>query len=389
MRRRSVLRSLAGAAGLSALAGCNALSVGESEPTRAGATDVTATDEPSGPAALSESAPAEPSRPYRAAGEPVLDRPRGVHVRNLGSTERFVTVVVTAPDEDENENAEILAASTAVPAGETASFPSLLRTEGRYGVLVETADGRRDRYDWTVVDTLDDLWVDLVPEPSFQRPVFCAADSPFVVGEPTVAYDVPADVGVSEALGRAPALALDNDTFEEMRVRLKIWHQGRLRLDARYALPSDVRALVPVFPAGRRYDILVRSRDGESIYDWQPLVRNTLYAALAGGPTFRCGNANHDLRVRNESDTPRRLRVRVLTGNTTLFERVFALGANDRTTVSAAVEPAGPFRFEVATEDGLTETYNWVRCAPNGPIVVAASDDAVSVSVRPTVSGGS
>lgn len=392
MRRRSVLRSLAGTAGLSALAGCNALSVRESQPPRSETAepptvgDVTATDGASGPAASpSESASTEPSRPYRAAGAPTLDRPRGVHVRNLGSTERFVTVVVTALDAaaDEGKNEEILAESTAVAAGETVSFSNLLRTSGRYGVLVETADGSRDRYDWAVVDTLDDLWVDFTPGISFRRPVFCPADCPFVVGDPTVAYDVPADVGVSDALGRAPALALDNDRPTEARVRLKIWNQGRLRLDARYALPPDVRALVPVFPASRRYDILLRGRGGEAIYDWQPSVRNTLYASLGGEPTFRCGDAHHTLRVRNETDAARRVTVRVLTEQTALFERTFEVGANAVETAPSAVDPAGPFRFEVAVGGGPTQEYNWVRCAPNGPILVSVSDDGVYVSVQP------
>lgn len=384
MRRRSVLALFAGSS-LSALAGCNAILPGQSPtstPAADTASDRTAVSEPSGQSATlrpDSTGATDATSPYRASGQPLLDRPRGVHVRNLGSRERFVTVVVTASGAGE----ELLAASTPVPAGETTSFPDLLRSRGRYGVLVETADGSRDRYDWAAVDTLDDLWIDLVPDPSFRRPVFCPPDSPFVVGDPTVAFDVPADVGVREALGRAPALAIDTHAREERRVRLKIWHQGRLRLDARYDFPPDIRALVPVFPAGRRYDILLRSQSGESIYDWQPLVRNTLYAELSDVPAFRCGYANHTLQVRNETDTGRRVTVRVLTGETTLFDRSLDVDANATETVPSAVDPLGPFRFEVAVDGGPVEEYNWVRCAPNGPIVVSVSDDGVYVSVRP------
>lgn len=392
MRRRPVLRALLGTTALSALGGCNALFARERDAatTQRATTGPTAPDTSrttasvSGTPEPSAAASTDSSAPYRADGVPTLDRPRGVHVRNLGSTERFVTAIVTAPDTDR----EILAESVAVPAGGTRSFPNVLATPGQYGVLVETADGSRARYDWTVVDTLDDLWADLTPDVSFHRPVFCSTDCPFVVRTGTVNYDVPAAVGVSGALGRRPTLAVDNDTPDEARLRLKIWQQGTLHLDAEYAVPPDVRLLVPVFPPEQRYDVLLRSADGEAIYDWQPSVTRTLYAALAGGPTFRCGYASHDLRVRNDSDTTRRLRLRVLTGDETLFERSFEVDANGTRTVPAAVAPAGPFRFEVATEDGLTETYNWVRCAPNGPIVVTVRDEGVSVAVRPTPMGG-
>jgi hypothetical protein len=386
MRRRPVLRALLGSTALSALAGCNALFAREPDTTPRATSGPAAADGRTATTSVagSQSSPAsstDASTPYRAAGEPTLDRPRGVHVRNLASTDRFVTVIVAVPD----TATEILAESVTVPAGETRSFPDLLVTTGRYGVLVEAADGTRGRYDWTVVDTLDDLWVDLVPDLSFHRPVLCSTDCPFVVRTGEMNYDVPATVGVGEALGRRPALAVDNDTPGETELRLKIWQQGTLHLDARYALPPDVRLLVPVFPPGRRYDILLRSADGESIYDWQPSVTQTLYAALAGGPAFRCGYARHDLRVRNESDVGRRLRLRVLTGDETLFERSFELDPNEKREVPAAVSPAGPLRFELATDDGRRETYNWVRCAPAGPIVVTVSDDGVSVAVRPTL----
>jgi hypothetical protein len=73
----------------------------------------------------------------------------------------------------------------------------------------------------------------------------------------------------------------------------------------------------------------------------------------------------------------------VFTGEETLFERTFELDSRAVETDPSAVDPAGPLRFEVET-DGAVERYNWVRCAPNGPITVAVSDDGVSVSVRPT-----
>ena len=384
MRRRSVLRALFGTAGVSGLAGCNALSDTDSTATPS----ATAPSEPPGSTRASDPSEGGPGsngtgpaarEPYRATGVPPLERPRGVNVRNLGSTERFLTVVVR------DGETEVFAASTAVPAGETASFRRLLASEGRYDVLVETADGARDSYRWDLRADLDDLWVDLVPALSFRRPVVCLTDCPFVVdaADQSVAYDVPDDVDVAAALGRTPAVALDNDGPARRRVTLHVWDGGRLHFASEFDLPPDVRLLVPTLPASQRYGVVVRTPDGEAIYDWLPAVRGTLYASVAAAPEFRCGYADHDVQVRNETDQPRAVRVRVFTGEETLFERTFELDSRAVETDPSAVDPAGPLRFEVET-DGAVERYNWVRCAPNGPITVAVSDDGVSVSVRPT-----
>jgi hypothetical protein len=389
MRRRSALRALLGTVGLGSVSGCNALvdSNATTTPAEAAASPASGDSRPSSPADATRASTAT-AEPYHTAGAPLLDRPRGVHVRNLGSTERFLTAIVS------DDEREVFADSAPIPAGETASFPGLLATAGTYDVLVETADGDRGRYEWEVDEALDDLWVDLTPGLSFRRPVLCLTDCAFaVVGEgddsdgdgddQVVAYDVPADLDVAAALGRAPALALDNDAPESRRVRLHVWQAGTLHFASTFVLPADVRLLVPVSPANRRYDVVVRTADGEAIYDWQPTVRTTLYASVAETPTFRCGYADHDVQVRNETDRARRVVVRVLTGDETLFERAFELDPREAETVPSAVDPAGPFRFEVEV-GSETERYNWVRCAPNGPIVVAVRDDGVSVSVRPT-----
>jgi hypothetical protein len=387
MRRRSILRALVGTTGASALAGCNALSGEDPDPTASpsGGVDSAGTTESSGAGGAEPggSPRASSPRPYRASDGPPLDRPRGLHVRNLGTADRYLTAVVTAGESD--GGTELLADSVVVPSGETVSFRDLIATEGRYGVLVETADGARRRYDWELGRAFGDLWVDLTPDVSFRRPVLCGPDCPFATtdGERTVAYEIPPDLAVSDALGSTPALAVDNDTGERSQARLHVWNQGRLRFASGYDLPADVRLVVPVIPASYRYNVVLRTAAGEAIYDWQPSVRNTLYASLTDGPSFRCGYADHDVRVRNETDAPRTVAVRVSTGAETLFEGTFEVDANAVETVPAAVDPAGPFRFVVET-DGRTERYNWVWCAPNGPITVAVSDDGVYVSVQPT-----
>jgi hypothetical protein len=105
MRRRPVLRALLATAGSSALAGCNGLFAAESASRGTAGSDGARrpeADSQTEPATDSESsAPPESTStstrtPSRAAGEPLPDRPRGVNVRNLVSTDRFVTVVVTA-----------------------------------------------------------------------------------------------------------------------------------------------------------------------------------------------------------------------------------------------------------------------------------------------------
>jgi len=386
MRRRSILRALVGTAGASAFAGCNALSGEDVDPTAPPSGGIESAGETeaggAGGAEPSGSPRASSPRPYRASDGPPLDRPRGLHVRNLASGDRYLTAVVTAGGDD---GTELLADSVAVPAGETVSFRDLIATEGRYDVLVETADGARRRYDWKLGRAFGDLWVDLTPDVSFSRPVLCGPDCPFATaeGERTVAYEIPPDLAVGDALGATPALAVDNDTGGRSQARLHVWNQGRLRFASGYDLPADVRLVVPVYPASRRYNVVLRTTEGEAIYDWQPSVRNTLYASLTDGPSFRCGYADHDVRVRNETDAPRTVAVRVSTGAETLFDETFDVDANAVETVPAAVDPAGPFRFVVET-GGRTERYNWVWCAPNGPITVAVSDDGVSVSVQPT-----
>lgn len=374
MRRRPLLRTLL-ATGLSgSLAGCNALFGGDSsDPTAANTVE----------AGTARTPTAGSSRPYRVAGAPALDDPRGVWLRNLASTERFVTVVVGAGDAGSDE---LLVDSVSVPARGTVSFADLIESAGRYRVLVETDDGVRERYDWELRRAFGDLWIDLTPDVAFHRPVPCLPDCPFVVDDDdrTVAYEVPADVAVRAARGRTPALAIDNDAARGRRVRVEIRNRGDRRLSATYDLPPDVRALVPVLPASERYDVTLRTDDGGATYDWQPSVRATLYASLAEGPGFRCGYADHDLHVRNETDAARRVRVRVLTREETLFERSFDLEAGVIETVPSAVDPAGPLRFEILTDDGSAERYDWVRCAPSGPITVALSDRGVYVSVRPT-----
>lgn len=382
MRRRPLLCALLGTGGVSALSGCNGLFGGEPGPPRSTAeyvsdsartgTSSAATGDP-GPT----TGPPTPE-PYRSSG-PALDSPRGVHVRNLASTDRFLTLVLT------DDGAEVFVESLTVPAGETASFPGLLGTGGRYEVLVETADGSRESYDWEVSEPLDDLWVDLTPGIEFARAVRCLADCSLVVpdAERVVAYDVPDSVGVSEALGRVPAVVLDNDATRPRRASVRVWNRTDRRLALSYDVPPDVRVVVPVLPGGPRYRVAVETPEGEAEYDWLSSVRPTLYASLDSRPTFRCGYVDRDLLVRNETPTDRTIRVQVLTGEETLFERSFTVAGESTRRVPSAVDPNGPLRFRVATADGLRETYDWTRCAPPGPITVAVGENGVFVSVSP------
>jgi hypothetical protein len=369
MHRRSVLRTLLGTGGLSLTAGCNG--VLRSEPNTA--TPRTAT--------RARRTATASSGPYRATGAPELDRPRGVHVRNFGAAERFLTLVVRHGDRD------VFVTSRVVGPGESVTFPALVATGGGYQVTVETEDGSRRRDDWTVTDTYGDLWVELTPEIGIRRLVRCTPDCPGVStgGEVRPSLTVPDDPSAPETLERGPALALDNGTGQTRTARVRLWDGQLLQFEYGYTLQSGVRAVVPIQPSRPQYRVEVRSGGIEATHEWVPGVRGTLYAELGEEPRFRCGFTAHDVSVRNETGDGRKLTLRVATADETLFEESFELEPGAVETVPDAVDPAGRFRFHVETDDGRSKTVDWRHCASNGVLIVSVRDQGILVSVRPAL----
>jgi hypothetical protein len=369
MHRRAVLRTLLGASGLSLTAGCNGLF--ESEPDTATPRATTRTRRTT----------TAPNGPYRATAAPELDRPRGVHVRNFGATERFLTLVVRDDDQD------VFVASRVVGAGESVAFPALVATSGEYRVVVETGDGNRRRDDWIVSDVYGDLWVELTPEVEIRRLAHCTPDCHGVStgGEVRSSLTIPRGLSAPEALDRGPAIALDNGTGETRAARIRLWDGEALQFEYGYTLRSGVRAVVPIQPSRPRYRVAVRTDDSEATHEWVPGVRGTLYTELDDAPRFRCGFTAHDLSVRNETDSARDLTVTVVTESETLFEESFELDSGAMETVPDAVDPAGTFRFHVETDDGRSKTVDWRHCTSNGLLIVSVRDQGILVSVQPAL----
>lgn len=373
MRRRTLLRTVLPVAGAGTFSGCNGLFDRGSGPDSG--------SEPGGTPGSTAEPTGAPSLPYRAARGPTLDRPRGVLVRNLGSRERFVTLVVADGD------AEVFVASRTIGAGEEQPFPGLVATGGSYRTFVETADGARRRYDWEVTDGFGDLWVELTPGIRVRRPALCTPDCRPLSTDGTTAdaYRLPADIDLADVLDGRPAVALDNDGDDSRRASVRVAGRTGTVLDYDYEVPAGVRAIVPVAPPQPRFRVHVRTDAGEVDREWLPGVRSTIYASLGGEPRLRCGLSGHDLRVLNETAADRQVSVRAWSEGDRLFEGSFALDGGESRTVPSAVGPAGLLRFRVRTADGLDEEFDWGFCAPNGTIVVSVSDAGLFVSVQSAI----
>jgi hypothetical protein len=279
--RRSLLRAVLGTGTLSLSAGCNGLFGADPDAAAPAPTRV-------------RTATAAPERPHRAADAPTLDRPQGVSVRNYGPTERFLTLVVRDGDRD------VFVASRTVAAGESVAFVDLIATTGDYRVVVETADGGRYRGEWAVSDAFEDLRIELTPEVGVRRLARCTPDcGPVSVGgEVGVSFEIRTDVSAADALGRPPAIALDNGAADARRARLRVRDGDGLQFDYEYVLPAGVRAVVPVRPSRPQCRVTVRTDEGAVGHDWVPGVREPSTPSSTTGrgsaadsqlTTSRCG----------------------------------------------------------------------------------------------------
>ncbi|MFC5367416.1 hypothetical protein [Salinirubrum litoreum] len=366
--RRRLLALVAGTAGLS---GCAGLFTADADRRR---------DEER-PGDRSTPLSGTPNRPYEADRGPTLDDPGGLVVRNLASGSRYLTVVVTGDEQD------VYVESRRVPAGERFAVLDLIGDPGEYGVVVETADGRRASYDWTVTTDLPDLWVDLTPAISFHRPFRCLRDcgSLAAVTTPPPAT-FPTAVSPAGRRDRTPALWLDNDADESRSVRLRIADGDETLFAAEYDLPPDARAVVPVSGRRRAYRVELATEAGESSEEWVPRLRRTLYGVVGGSPAFRCGLTPHDLVIDNETTDSRTVSVAVTAGGVGVFDRSVTLSPGEARRLPSAVDPRGTLSFEVTTDDGPRERYDWRFCAPRGPISITVGERGIDVTVTP--SGG-
>jgi hypothetical protein len=166
-------------------------------------------------------------------------------------------------------------------------------------------------------------------------------------------------------------------------VRLRIADGDEELFAADYTLPREARAVVPVSRRRRTYRVTLETADATVTERWQPRLRRRLYAAVDGGPQFRCGLVPHDLVVSNQTDATRTTTVAVTADGADLLDREFTLGPGTSTRLRSAVDPRGPLSFLVTTDDGRRERYDWGFCAPRGPISVTVGEAGISVAVTP------
>jgi hypothetical protein len=367
--RRRLLALLAGTVGLSGCAGFL-----PNGPDRQA--DATAPAEQS--AGDRSTPPGTPNRPYEADQGPSLDDPGGLVVRNLASTNRYLTVVVGDDERD------VYVESRRVPAGETFPVPDLIGDPGEYRVVIETGDGRRAGYDWTVSPELPNLWIDLTPAISFHRPFRCLRDCDSLVSVTTPPpATFPTGVPLTGRRDRTPALWLDNDSDESRSARLRIADGDEDLFVAAYDLPPDARAVVPVSGRRRAYRVELATDAGEVSEEWVPRLRRTLYGVVGGSPAFRCGLTPHDLLIDNETTERRRVSVAVTAGGVGVFDRSVTLSAGETRRIRSAVDPRGTLTFVVTTDDGRRERYDWSFCAPRGPVSITVDERGIDVTVTP------
>jgi hypothetical protein len=379
VRRRDLLRlATAGTAGL---AGCSGLL--DSRPDGDGSADDAGESSPrggdggdAGPAG-DEAEP--PERPYEADLGPELADPGGVVVRNLASESVYLTLVVTDGDE------EAFVESGTVPGSEALAFDDLLGTAGDYGVVVETAAGRRATYDWSVTPDLPDLLVDLTPTPSFHRPFHCVRDcGPLATVRTAPPASFPTSALPGSIRGRTPLVTVDNPTADRQTATLGVAEGLEELLAVDYDLPPNARALVPVASRRAVYRLALSTDAGETSREWRPQLDRRLHAVVGESPpVFRCGLMAHDLVVVNGSGDRRTVEVSVSAGDESLFEREFTVPDGGRTRVPSAIDPAGRLTFVIATDDGRRERYDWGFCAPRGPISVSVVESGINVAVSP------
>ena len=366
--RRRLLALVAGTAGLS---GCAGLFTADATERR----DEERPDDGSPPLS------ATPNRPYEADQGPMLDDPGGLVVRNFASASRYLTVVVTDGDR------EVYVESRRVRAGGTLPVPDLIGDPGEYGVVVETGDGERAQYDWTVSPELPDLWVDLTPAIRFYRPIRCLRDcGPLATVTTAPPATFPTAASLTETGDRTPTLWLDNEADESRTARLRLDDGGEELFAAEYDLPPDARAVVPVSGRRRAYRVSLSTDAGAVSEEWVPRLRRTLYGVVGESPAFRCGLTPHDLVVGNETTDARTVTVVIEAGGAEVFDRSVTVPPDETRRFPSAVDPRGTLTFVVTTDDGRRERYDWSFCAPRGRISITVDERGIDVTVTP--SGG-
>jgi hypothetical protein len=384
-RRRLLRLAAAGATPgvVAGLAGCAAVddlrSLVDGEQTDAVSADATSGPDPDTPATT-------PALPYED-GPRVT--PRGISVRNVGTTTEYVTLAVETADGE-----QVFVASDDLGGRRVVVYDGLVAAEGEYRVVVETAGGDWAETTWRVTASAGDLDVTVGDGVTVQQTVRCTPDCTLARGGTAVGYPA----GDFDPRGRRDdtTLRVVNPaarTTTETRVR--VGTDDRPVLDYRYDHPAGVTIELPVPQSAGELPVTVTAGDRERRFDWRPQVTPSLRAVLADSVQFRCGVGTRDLQVVNPDDGPSEVTVRVFPAAEfetarpdPLFAERYSLPASSSVDAEAVVASAGRYRVEVAVADpeggdGEEETVaaTWATCPPRGPLVVVVGETGVS-SVR-------
>jgi hypothetical protein len=332
------------------LAGCGGLPGGDPDPATG-----------AGPTGTPSEAPAT-----TPAGDPVT--PQSVSVGNARAESEFVTVAVEFAGET------VAVASRELVPGERRTIPGVVDRAGTYDVVVETAAGERATDRWRVVAGLDGLAVTLADGITLRRTARCGADCSLrTAGAP------PGDPLVGDGRGRwyAPAqVILDNPAGGATDAALRVSLDDRTLVDARYRLPPETRAVLPLTYRSGTYRVAVETAAGRVAGDWrvpQEPARVVDIASLDAG----CGAANSRLRVENDDDRRHDLSVTVERDGAVRFAERYALAPGDRRE-AVPVEASGRYLVRLRVDGGPERTATWWSCPPHGPasVVVDATGTA-------------
>lgn len=343
-----------------------------------------------------------------------LPGPRGIVVSNPDPTARFTTVAV-----EDARGETVFVESESVPGDAALAYPEVVSESGAYRVVVETADGVVAEATWRVEGPLGDLRVTLGPTIEVVTTARCVPDCPPVsVGGEAVGFP---DGGFDPRGRRAGVeLRLGNRTAGDRRIRVRLGEGGGL-FDYRYDVPPGVEAVVPVPQRSGETRLAVDARDldasgsrttpstGSLAYDWamesspkltvrvDPETTGSESSDRTGGGagtervTVACGPRAHDVRLRNDGDATRSVRLRVTTPDGRVVDdEAYEVAGESTRLVEDVVRTAGTYRVRGtvvggrgATDAGESLTTTWETCPPRGPLsVVVASDGGLRVEPR-------
>lgn len=285
--------------------------------------------------------------------------PQSVSVGNTRSTRQFVTVAVERAGETRFVESREL-----VP-GERHTTGDVLSTGGTYDVLVETADGSRTTYRWTVVDELDGLAVTLADGIDVVRTVRCGPDCALGDGE---RLDAPL-VGDGSARWYAPAQVVLANQGTPTEADLTVSLDGRTLVDARYRVPHETQVVVPLTYRSGTYRVGIETAAGRVAGDWRVPEEPSRVVDL---PTLAvgCGPGNTELRIENDDDRSHAVRVAVEREGTVRFAERYRLDPGERRAV-VPVAASGRYEVRLRSAEGTEQTWTWWACPPHGPATVA------------------